>query len=180
MSDLATVELVHAPTGTAKTIDDHTTLFDLVLLVVDANNPHLTSRILDVYARIDRVLGDADVNLDIVVVGASGARATEIAGEFAARGRPFEDPDGKVALQLGVTQAPTLLWINPACEVQARTEGWVPDQWRPIVADLARHLAWTRPLVPDRGDPAPFAAMPFQPPLDEADDTEAPRQHRGR
>lgn len=162
MTDLSAIELVHAPTGQLNTIDDLTTLFDLVLLVVDANNPPLTSQMLDVYARVDRVLGDANVNLDIVVVGASGARAIEIAGEFAARGRTFEDPDGQVAHQLGVTNAPTLLWVNQSGALEAVAEGWMPAQWRELVAGLAEHLAWNRPIIPDPHDPEPFAATPIE------------------
>lgn len=166
-STLASIELIFARDGRAESIDDLTTLFDLGLLVVDANNPVATSRILQVYANIDRVMGDADVNLDVMVVGASGPQAVRVAGEFSARGRVFEDPDGEIADRLGVRNAPTLLWITPEPAERARLEGWRPDQWRPVIKDLAAKLAWTRPLVPDPKDPAPFMAVPFAPPPEE-------------
>lgn len=171
VSTLASIELVLATDGTVESIDDLTTLFDLVLLVVDANNATTTSRALQVYANLDRVMGDADVNLDLVVVAASGSDAVQVAGEFSARGRVFEDPDGSVADRLGVHSAPTLLWITPASEERARLEGWQPDQWRPVIADLAAKLAWTRPLIPAPKDPAPFRAVPFLPPPDEEAET---------
>lgn len=162
MPNVSDIELVHATTGKVDSVDDLTTLFDLVLLVVDADHPELTSSILRVYSRIDQAIGDADVNLDVLVVGAGGRRAVETVGAFATRGRIFTDRDGSVARRLGVTRSPTLLWVDMAGNLRASVEGWDPARWRALVTELAEHLAWTRPLIPDDGDPPPFGAAPLR------------------
>ena len=36
-------------------------------------------------------------------------------------------------------------------------EGWDPNAWDEAVERLAKEMAWSRPLIPAAGDPAPFA-----------------------
>ena len=46
----------------------------------------------------------------------------------------------------------------------ARSRAWPragdPDEWRAIVATVAREKAWSRPMVPGPGDPAPYPGSP--------------------
>ena len=53
------------------------------------------------------------------------------------------------------------MWIETQPALRAVVADWDDYQWRPVLAELARKLAWTKPLVPAPGDPAPLAAQPF-------------------
>lgn len=71
------------------------------------------------------------------------------------------DPDGSVAQALGIGGAPALLWVSTEPAVEALVEGWDPSAWRAVLGDLARKMAWTKPLVPAPGDPPPMPAQPL-------------------
>ncbi len=68
------------------------------------------------------------------------------------------DPEGHAATALGVTAAPALVWITTAPEIGGVVEGWDRPAWRQLLDRLGRKLAWTHPLLPRPGDPAPFPA----------------------
>ena len=35
-------------------------------------------------------------------------------------------------------------------------DGWDPEGWRAVAETLAKHLAWSRPNIPQPGDPTPY------------------------
>lgn len=176
------VEVEHRD-GRRWTIDDLTTLFHLVVLVIDARRAADSIDALAVYSRIDAVLGDANVNLDLLTVGDAVNHADLAAhiDRFATRGRIFIDTTGGTAHQLGVITAPTLLWVNAAACVEASVERWTPATWRALFHPLADVLAWTRPQIPVDDDPdvvlpQPLAAVPNRPAPDPS--TESPQAER--
>jgi hypothetical protein len=161
VGDVATVRLVDS-LGKARTIDDLTTLFDLCLVVVDGRRPAQLQRLAPVIDRLDRTLGDADCTLAILAVGIEINQAVAVAGPMAERVAVFADTDGSAAAALGLRGSPAFVWLDTEPVVRAVVEGWDGAAWRPVMADLAHKLAWTRPLMPAPGDPPPIPAQPFR------------------
>lgn len=161
MADLGTARL-YSRTDRARTIDELTTLFDLCLVVVDAHRPAQLAVLAPLVERLDRSLGDADCTFGLLVVGADTGEALALAGPLADRVPVFADPETTAAPVLGLTGAPALVWVDTQPALRGVVVGWDAHQWRPVLAELARKLAWTKPLMPAPGDPASMAAQPFQ------------------
>lgn len=178
MGDIANVRLYNR-LGQARTVDALTTLFDLCLVVVDGLPPRQLHQLQPVVERLDRALGDGDCTFGVLAVGVGTADALDLAGPLADRVPVFADPDGSAAQALGVRGAPALVWIDTQPAVRAVVDGWDGDQWRPVLAELARKLAWTKPLVPAPGDPAPIAPHPFTVAAAPAAATRAPTRSGG-
>jgi len=160
MTDLTTVRLYNR-LRQARTMAELTVLFDLCLVVVDGRRPAQLRTLTPVVERLDRTLGSSDCTFGLLVVGVGIDDAVAGAGSLAERVAVFADPDGTAAAALGVAGAPALLWIDTQPAVRAVVAGWDGHRWRPVLAELARKLAWTKPLVPGPGDPAPLATQPF-------------------
>lgn len=158
--DVATVRLRNRA-GQVRTVDEFTTLFDLCLVVVDGLAPDDLCVLRPVVERVHRTLGDADCTFGLLVVGADADRALDVAGPLARAMSVFADPDGSAVAALGIRGAPALVWIDTQPAVRAVVDGWDGYAWRGVLAELARKLAWTKPLVPAPGDPQPIGARPF-------------------
>ncbi|HEX2273592.1 MAG TPA: hypothetical protein VHG90_06950 [Acidimicrobiales bacterium] len=149
--------------GRQRTVDDLTTLFDLCLVAVDLRRPSSYARLLPVVERIDNVLSGADCTVGVLLVGGEEGDAETALGPLARQVAVFADPDAEAARGLGLSGTPALLWITTAPDIGAVVEGWEPLAWRKVFDQLARKLAWARPLVPAPGDPPSFPARPFGP-----------------
>lgn len=160
MTDIAAIRL-HNRAGQARTVGELTTLFDLCLVVVDGLRPRELQHLEPVIDRLDRTLGDADCTFGVLAVGVGPKDAIDVAGSLADRVAVFADPDGRASAALGVPGAPAVVWIDTQPDVRAVVAGWDGYQWRPALTELARKLAWTKPLLPAPGDPAPIDAQPF-------------------
>src|SRR5581483_11262554 len=64
---------------------------------------------------------------------------------------------GRVGLAAGLARLPAFVHIRVDGSLAGAAEGWAPDAWNDAVERLAKEMAWTRPLIPAPGDPAPFA-----------------------
>lgn len=157
LPDVRPVHLVDRR-GRDRSVSELTTLVHLCLMVVDARRPAAARALAPVVARIDRVLAGSDCVVGALVVGAPPEVAPDVVGDR--RLVVFADPDGTAAGALGATEAPALLWVTPLPAVRRVVPGWDPPAWRAVLAELARALAWTRPLVPVPDDPPPFPAEP--------------------
>jgi hypothetical protein len=45
-------------------------------------------------------------------------------------------------------------------QVVARAEGWNPLEWRAVTEQVAKTVAWSKPLIPAPGDPGAFVGSP--------------------
>lgn len=160
MADVAAARLDNR-LGQTRTVGELTVLFDLCLVAVDGRRPGQLRSLGPVIERIDRTLGDADCTVGVLAVGVGIDDALALAGPLAEQVAVFADPDGSAATALGVVGAPALAWVDTQPAVRAVVAGWDGHRWRPVLADLARKLAWTKPLIPVPGDPAPIDAQPF-------------------
>ncbi len=160
--DVASVMLRNRQ-GRERTLDDLTTLFDLCLVVLDARRPSSYEPLLPVLERIDAVLSGADCTVGVLLVGAGETDVDAALGPLARQVAVFVDPDGHTAEALGLGGTPALVWVTTAPEIGGVVEGWEPQAWRAVLDRLARKLVWSRPLLPQPGDPGPFPARPFAP-----------------
>ena len=162
MVDLAAVTLRHLH-GPTRAVDDLTTLFDLCLVAVDVRSEHIVRAMQPVIERIDRVLSGSDCTIGVLAVGGDDDEALAALGPMASQLAVFVDPDGDAARALGVQGTPALLWLTTEPELGGYAEGWDPPAWKQVMTNLAKRLAWVRPLMPAPGDPAPFPARPLRP-----------------
>lgn len=158
--DVAAVKLRNRK-GQERTVDDLTTLFDQVLVVLDAGRPSSYEPMLPVVERIDDVLSGADCTVGVLLVAADETGVDEVLGPLARQVAVLVDPDGGAARALGVKGTPALLWITTAPEIAGLVEGWDPPAWQQVLDRLADKLAWTRPLLRHVSDPAPYPARPL-------------------
>lgn len=147
MTDIASIPLT-TPAGQLHTVGGLTTLFDLCLVVLDGLRPGEARTLEPVIDRIDRTLSGADCTVGVLAVGIDGTDAASMLGPLAERVAVFADPEGTSAGALGVTAGPALVWVSTEPAVRAAVSGSDGATWRPVLAELARRLAWTRPLMP--------------------------------
>ena len=145
-TDIGRVELTDARTGSATTIDAATTLFDLVLLVVDRDQP-LPDAVHRSLAEIHRVMTGADATIATLVVGADPGDAIDIADQVVGPCRVFTDPDGRTAEVLSISAVPGLAWISTEPALLAVESGFDRERWTDVLKRMARRWAWTRPVL---------------------------------
>ena len=57
---------------------------------------------------------------------------------------------------VGLETLPAFVHINMAVKPKASREGWNPDGWRKVAANLSRILGWTVPVIPGPNAPAAY------------------------
>lgn len=145
-TDIGRIELTDARTGTGTTIDAATTLFDLVLLVVDRDQP-LPDAVHRSLAEIHRVLTGADATIAMLVVGADPGDAIDIASQVSGPCRVFTDPEGRTAQALGISAVPGLVWVSTEPALLTVESGFDRQRWTDVLKQMARRWAWTRPVL---------------------------------
>ncbi len=138
--------------GVTRTLDDWTTNFHLALVVLPGR-PEAAAWVR-VGRRIAEVLGGSDCRPAFLVIGNERA-ARRVLGDAADSYLCFLDPEGAAVKGLGVEKVPAFVHVRLDTTV-ASAEGWDPDAWDDTVERLAKEMAWTKPLIPAPGDPAPF------------------------
>ena len=148
-----TVELSTAR-GVTRTLDDWTTTFHLALTVLPGR-PEAAS-FVRIGKRIADVLGGSDCRPAFLIVGNERA-ARRVLGGAVDEYLCFLDPEGAVVKAVGLAKLPAFVHIRVDGSLAGAAEGWDPNAWDDAVERLAKEMAWTKPLIPAPGDPAPFA-----------------------
>jgi hypothetical protein len=65
-----------------------------------------------------------------------------------------------VVRSLGLERLPALVHVNMDHQVEGKAEGWQPDDWREVTDHLAKVMSWSRPTIPEPGDPVPYEGTP--------------------
>jgi hypothetical protein len=138
--------------GVERTLDDWTTMFHL-LLVVLPDRPEAAAWI-PVAQRIFAVLGDSDVRTGYVVT-ANAMIAERILGEEEQRAMVFVDPDRTLVNGLGLQHLPALVHLRQDTSIGAVAEGWDPAAWQATANEVAKAMAWSVPDIT-----APGLALP--------------------
>jgi hypothetical protein len=144
-------------TGVTHTLDDWTTMFHLVLVVLP-DDPAGAAWI-PVARRIFSVFGDSDSRVAFVVPS-TPAIARRILDHRVSEQMVFVYPDRTFVEALGLTSLPAFVHLRQNATVAACAEGWNPTEWQQVAREIAKAMAWTAPEVSRPGDPAPTAGFP--------------------
>ena len=153
--------VLHPLGGKDRTLDEQLTMFHLVMVVVDPYT-YESSWILKTANRILTHFSGADCRTGwLVAADEKGARS--FLGELAGEMMTFCDPERTFIKALGCNELPAFVHVALDGTVAGMAQGWDPDAWRPIAANLAEMMSWSRPPIPETGDPVPYegtAAVP--------------------
>ena len=145
-------------TGSARPISEWTTTFHLALVAIDPFTIE-SSWILGTAERILSRYAEADVRCAFLVT-ATGDEARQFLGPLADRFLIFTDPDRVAVRAFGCETLPAFIHVNQHHQVEDTAEGWVPEAWKAVAENLSDRMDWTIPIIPDVGDPSPFAGSP--------------------
>lgn len=133
-------------------------MFHLVLGILDPFTSE-SAWLLETVARIFRAYDQADCRVALTVT-CSSDEAHQFLGPYAEEFLTFADPNRETVAKLGLARLPALVHIRQDLSVAGASEGWNPDEWREITDNLSRAMSWSRPVIPDVGDPTPYAGTP--------------------
>jgi hypothetical protein len=145
---------LHPIGGEARTMEEQTALFHLVLVVLDPYT-HESAWILETAGRILEGFLGADCRVAWLVTAGEADAATFL-GPWAERILTFCDPDRTAVEALGVEQIPALVHIGNDRSIIGQADGWDPATWKPVTDNLARMMSWSRAIYPKPGDPVAF------------------------
>ena len=72
----------------------------------------------------------------------------------------FTDPNRAFVKSLELQSLPAFVHIDHALNVVGAAEGWNPAEWRSVAAELSAQMSWSRPGIPEAGDPPPYPGTP--------------------
>jgi len=144
--------------GDARPLGDWVTTFHLAVVVLDPFT-HESSWIIDTAARILSQYNAADVRTAWLVTG-TDSQAKEFLGPLADEFLTFADPDRAFVKGLELSTLPAFVHIDHALNVVGAAEGWNPIEWRSVATTLSKQMSWSRPAIPESGDPTPYAGTP--------------------
>jgi hypothetical protein len=149
-------DLTLAPiNGEPRTIANWVTTFQLAAVVLDPYTNE-SSWILDTAGRVLTHFREADCRVAFIVT-ATADEARTFLGPWADKVLTFADPDRAAVKGFGLNELPAFLQVRGDLHVPAAAEGWDPEQWRAVAASLAKNMSWSTPLIPELGDPSPYA-----------------------
>lgn len=139
--------------GQGYVVRDWLTSYPLLMVALDPYT-HESAWILETAGRFLRHFSPADVRTAwLCATDDEGCK--QFLGPWQEEFLTFADPEKDAIKALGFDRLPGLCVINPDLSVEM-SNGWDPESWRTITANLARMLSWSRPMVPRPGDPLPF------------------------
>jgi hypothetical protein len=141
--------------GEARTLEEWLTTFQLCLVVLDPYTLE-SAWIIETAGRILDVFREADVRVAFVVTGTPD-EARQFLGPWVERTLTFADPDRQAVKALGLNELPAFAHIRQDATLVGAAQGWDPEDWRAVASGLAKDMSWSRPLIPEPGDPAPYA-----------------------
>ena len=141
--------------GEPKTIADWLTTFQLAAVVLDPFTNE-SAWIIDTAGRVLLHFREADCRVAFIVTGTAD-EARQFLGPWADKVLTFADPDRAVVRGLSLNELPAFLHIRGDRTVAASAEGWDPEEWRKVAESLAENNSWSTPLIPENGDPSPYA-----------------------
>ena len=152
-------DLVLSPLGREpRTVAEWTTMFHLAVVALDPYT-YESSWILDAATRILRGYAGADCRVAFLVA-ADEADTAQFLGPLTQEFLAFTDPSHVAIKALGLESLPAFVHLNQHHAIEAEAQGWDPDEWRAVAENLSLRMSWARPIIPDAGDPLPFAGSP--------------------
>lgn len=144
--------------GKARSIAEWTTNFHLAIVVVDPFTLE-SSWILDTATRLLRHYAQADVRIALLVTGTID-EAKQFLGPLATEFLVFADPERAAVAGFALESLPAFVHINQHHQVEVEAQGWDPESWKAVAANLSDRMGWGAPIIPAAGDPSPFVGSP--------------------
>jgi hypothetical protein len=144
--------------GDPRPLSDWVTTFHLAVVILDPYT-YESSWIIDPAARILANYNDADVRTAWLVTG-TDEQAREFLGPMADDFLTFTDPDRALVRGLELERLPAFVHLDHALNIAGVAEGWQPDEWRAVAATLSTQMSWSKPVIPEAGDPTPYVGTP--------------------
>jgi hypothetical protein len=136
-------------------IEEWTTVFHLAFVVLDPFTLE-SSWILETASRVLRNFAEADCRVAFLLT-CTDDEARQFLGPLTSEFLAFTDPDRLTVKAMGLELLPAFVHVNISNVVEAKAEGWEPDEWRAVAEELAVTMSWLRPEIPVATDPVPFA-----------------------
>jgi hypothetical protein len=164
---LATVLVVITPSpdtvlqpleGKSRPLHEWLTTFHLLSVVIDPYTNE-SAWVLKTARRVLAQFAGSSVRANYVVT-ADANDARSFLGPQADEALVFCDPDRTFVKQLGLTHLPAFVFLRIDGNVVASAQGWNPVEWRAVADEVARTVAWSKPLIPAPGDPGAFTGTP--------------------
>src|SRR6266508_571463 len=140
--------------GDPRPLEEWLTTFHLVLVVLDPYT-YESAWLLDTAGRILESYAGADCRVGFLVTAPTD-ETRQFLGPWATQMLTFADPDREFVKAVGLERLPALVHIDLSGHVVGAAQGWHPEEWRVVLANLSRMMSWSRPNIPSTGDPAPF------------------------
>ena len=145
-------------TGLARPVEEWVTTFHLVFVALDPYT-HESGWILPTAGRVLSTFRGADCRGGWLVCG-DDEEARQFLGTWADEFLTFTDPGREMIRALGLERLPAIVHLNHSLAVLGAAEGWDPKSWRTVTDGLSKAMSWSRPTLPTRDDPAPYAGTP--------------------
>jgi len=144
--------------GESAPIESWTTTFHLALMTLDPFTLE-SSWILETAIRVLRTFSEADCRTAFLVT-CNEAEARQFLGPLVEEFLVFVDPDRLAVKGMDLSLLPAFVHVNVSHAIEAKAEGWNPDEWRAVAEELAASMSWHRPEIPLPDDPVPFDGTP--------------------
>ena len=145
--------------GDGYPLRDWLTSYPLLLVGLDPYT-HESAWILETAGRFLEHYSPSDIRVGwLATTDEDGCR--QFLGPWADRFLTFPDPDREAVVALGLERLPGLVHVRADGHLTV-CNGWDPDGWREIAGDLSKILSWTRPLIPQPGDPLAYSGTPVK------------------
>lgn len=139
--------------GEGYPLRDWLTSYPMCLAAIDPYT-HESAWILETAGRILDHYSPADVRVGwLATTDDDGCR--QFLGPWADRFLTFADPEREAVTGLGIERLPALVHIRSDGNLTV-VDGWNPGGWRAVADELSRILSWSRPMIPQPGDPTPY------------------------
>ena len=143
--------------GTTRTLDDWTTMFHMVLVVLP-DRPE-GAQWVPIGERIFATFGDSDAKVAFLVPGPA-PMANRLLEQGSGKYSVYLDPDRALIASLGLERLPALVHLRQNSTLANVAEGWDAPEWQKVARAIAKAMAWTTPSVARPGDPPATPGWP--------------------
>jgi hypothetical protein len=143
--------------GTTRTLDDWSTMFHLVLIVLP-DRPEASAWV-PIGNRIFATFGDADCRVAFVVPSTAPV-ARKILDGNESKAMVFVDPDRALVSSLGLERLPAFVHLRQNTTLANFAEGWNAREWQRVAREIGKAMAWTYPEIARPGDPPSTPGWP--------------------
>jgi len=157
-TDLILTPLVKGAGGTGRPVMEWLTTFHLASVVLDPYTNE-SSWILRTASRVLEEFRGCDVRINMIVT-ATPEDAARFLGPLTDRFLVFCDPNRDVVKAMQLTELPAFVLTRVDGVVDAKAEGWNPNEWEKVCDAIARITKWSSIELPAAGDPVPFHGSP--------------------